>query len=310
MSFATETLNRVLPPAHQVNPIWLPGFRILGSLFMLLHFCAMLPDFYAFWGQEALVYPDILDAHADTLTPTVYDLYQFLNRYIVLGYHTVLTVVAGSYALALLALALGFISRWSAGVALVTHLVLMHSIETFAYGVDFITSICLFYLLIFPVGKYYSLDTYFRRTPTSSSTDSRFFIGLFQAHWSAAYFFSGLAKALGPTWWNGEAVWKSLYSYNQTGLLDPEIWKSHPVLLTLVGIGTVLLELLYPVGVRFQVLRKPWVIGIILMHIGIGLLLGLYFFSGIMVLINLVGFWLPYMDQQDQASGSFAHKTV
>ena len=310
MSFVTETLNKVLPPAHQINPIWLPGLRILGSLFMLLHFFSMLPDFYTFWGQEALVYPDILDAHADVLTPTVYDLHQFLNRYTEIGYHAVLRGVAGSYVLALCALALGFLSRWSAGIAWGAHLVLMHSIETFAYGVDFITSICLFYMLIFPVGKYYSLDVFLGRKPAPGVPDSRFFIGLFQAHWSAAYFFSGLAKALGPTWWNGEAVWKSLYSYNQTGLLDPDIWRSYPVLLTLVGVGTVLLELLYPVGVRFQVLRKPWIVGIILMHIGIGLLLGLYFFSGIMVLINLVGFWFPYMRQQDKVPLSFAHKTA
>jgi hypothetical protein len=31
-----------------------------------------------------------------------------------------------------------------------------------------------------------------------------------------------------------------------------------------------------------------------MMHIGIGALLGLYFFSIVMILINLVGFWFPY----------------
>jgi hypothetical protein len=43
-----------------------------------------------------------------------------------------------------------------------------------------------------------------------------------------------------------------------------------------------------------KVLRKPWIIAIVLMHIFIGFLLGLYFFSMVMILINLVGFWFPY----------------
>lgn len=301
MSFVTDTLDKMLPPANQINPVWLPGFRILGSLFLLLHFLSMLPDFYSFWGEEALVYPDILDAHTDSLVPTVLDLQRFVNKYIPVGFHAVLIAVASLYVLSLCTLAVGLGVRLSAAIALSAHLVLMYSIELFVYGVDFMTSICLFYMLIFPVGKYYSLDNYFRRRFSAEATDSRFFIALFQAHWSLAYFFSGLAKALGPTWWNGEAIWKSLHSYNQTGLLNPDFWSPYPALLTVVGISTVLLELLYPVGVRIRLLRKPWVLSIILMHLGIGAMLGLYFFSGIMILINLVGFWFPYLHRSDSA---------
>jgi len=262
----------------------------------------MLPDFYSFWGEQALVYPDIQDAHTDGLVPTVLDLQQIFSRFIPVAFHTVLMLVSSLYVLSLGTLAAGLWVRLSALIALTTHLVLMYSIELFVYGVDFITSICLFYLLIFPVGEDFSLDRFFRKSPPSEPKDSRPFLFLFQAHWSLAYFFSGLAKALGPTWWNGEAIWKSLHSYNQSGILNPDFWRPYPVLLTVVGVGTLLLELFYPAGVRIQILRKPWIISILLMHISIGVLLGLYFFSGIMILINLVAFWFPYMNQAQRPS--------
>ena len=185
-------------------------------------------------------------------------------------------------------------SKISAAIALLTHLVLMQSINIFIYGVDYMTTISLFYLLIFPVGKYHSLDNYLLKKSNSDNFEQGIYLRIFQIHWCLAYFFSGLSKALGPTWWNGEAIWKALNSYNQASLFNPELWVHYPYIITFLGILTVLLELLFPIGVSVKILRKPWIVSIILMHIAIGALLGLYFFSIVMVLINLVGFWFPY----------------
>lgn len=277
-----------------INPVWISSFRIYGSLIFLFHFLSILPDFQTFWGQNAIVNPDIMDANIDNLMPTIYDIHQLINKYAALGFQTVANTVAIIYIISLISLALGLMSKISAAIALLTHLVLMQSINIFIYGVDYMTTISLFYLLIFPVGKYHSLDNYLLKKSNSDNFEQGIYLRIFQIHWCLAYFFSGLSKALGPTWWNGEAIWKALNSYNQASLFNPELWVHYPYIITFLGILTVLLELLFPIGVSVKILRKPWIVGIILMHIAIGALLGLYFFSIVMVLINLVGFWFPY----------------
>ena len=277
-----------------INPVWISSFRIYGSLIFLFHFLSILPDFYTFWGQNAIVNPDIMDANIDNLMPTIYDIHQLINKYAALGFQTVVNTIAIIYMISLISLALGLMSKISAAIALLTHLVLTQSINIFIYGVDYMTTICLFYLLIFPVGKYHSLDAYFLKISNPDNFDHSIFLRLFQIHWCLAYFFSGLSKALGPTWWNGEAIWKALNSYHQASLFKPELWVPYPLMMTIMGISTILLELLFPIGVSVKILKKPWIISIILMHISIGALLGLYFFSIVMILINLVGFWFPY----------------
>lgn len=277
-----------------INPVWISSFRIYGSLIFLFHFLSILPDFYTFWGQNAIVNPDIMDANIDNLMPTIYDIHQLINKYAALGFQTVANTVAIIYIISLISLALGLMSKISAAIALLTHLVLMQSINIFIYGVDYMTTISLFYLLIFPVGKYHSLDNYLLKKSNSDNFEQGIYLRIFQIHWCLAYFFSGLSKALGPTWWNGEAIWKALNSYNQASLFNPELWVHYPYIITFLGILTVLLELLFPIGVSVKILRKPWIVSIILMHIAIGALLGLYFFSIVMILINLVGFWFPY----------------
>lgn len=284
-----------------LNPIWLPAFRILGSLFVLAHFLAVFPDFNTFWGSEAMVLPDIQDAYADQYSPTLYDLHAWVNGYIPMGFDTLVRGIAFAYMTSLVLLAVGFLTRVTAFVALLLHLILVQSVVMFLYGADYMTSISLFYMLLFPVGRTYSMDAWlWKNREKQNDLDTRYFLLLFQGHWALAYFFSGIDKALGPTWWNGEAIWKALYSYNQTGLVDPELWKHTPWLLALVGIGTVLLETFYPLGVFFKKTRTPWIMGIILMHLSIGFLLGLYFFSGIMVLMNLVAFWFPYLAEKEK----------
>lgn len=277
-----------------INPVWISSFRIYGSLIFLFHFLSILPDFHTFWGQNAIVNPDIMDANIDNLMPTIYDIHQLINKYAALGFKTVANTVAIIYIISLISLALGLMSKFSAAIALLTHLVLMQSINIFIYGVDYMTTISLFYLLIFPVGKYHSLDNYLLKKSNSDNFEQGIYLRIFQIHWCLAYFFSGLSKALGPTWWNGEAIWKALNSYNQASLFNPELWVHYPYIITFLGILTVLLELLFPIGVSVKILRKPWIVSIILMHIAIGALLGLYFFSIVMILINLVGFWFPY----------------
>ena len=96
-----------------INPVWISSFRIYGSLIFLFHFLSILPDFYTFWGQNAMVNPDILDANIDNLIPTIYDIHQLINKYAALGFQTVANTMAIIYIISLISLALGLMSKIS-----------------------------------------------------------------------------------------------------------------------------------------------------------------------------------------------------
>ena len=64
-----------------------------------------------------------------------------------------------------------------------------------------------------------------------------------------------------------------------------------PIVYKILSIFTVIIELLYPFLVINRKTRKWIIIEIITLHIGIGLLIGLYFFSTFMILLNLIAFY-------------------
>lgn len=280
------------------NFIWLPAFRMLGAALFLLHLLATFPEIETFWGEQALIYPEILAAKTIGVVPTLWDIHQFINRLIEFDYDSLVYSFFYAQLVFLTLLGLGLFTRLSALIALSLHLVWVFSIEIMMYGVDFMTTICLFYMVVFPVGRHYSLDAFHRGNWTGSSSHQVLNLTLFQVHFAIAYFFSGLAKALGPTWWNGEAVWKALQTNSYTDFADPSILASFPVAVQIAGVATVLIEMAFPIGIAFKRTRAVFLAGIIFFHLCIGFFLGLYFFSAIMILINLTAYWFPYLDDK------------
>src|SRR5262249_3243894 len=61
-------------------------------------------------------------------------------------------------------------------------------------------------------------------------------------------------------------------------------------ILPFLGIAVCVIELGYPVFIWWRRTRLIWLISIIAMHIGIGLAMGLYLFSSIMIILNLSAF--------------------
>jgi hypothetical protein len=51
-----------------------------------------------------------------------------------------------------------------------------------------------------------------------------------------------------------------------------------------------LLEIGYPFFIWQQKLRRPWLIAILLMHLGVGITMGMYLFASIMIVLNLAAF--------------------
>jgi hypothetical protein len=189
-------------------------------------------------------------------------------------------------------LIVGLFSRAAAVLTWFLHLCAVKSADFLTYGMDNFTTIGLFYLMLSPLPDRSSLDHLWRKRTTSAPHLLGFFRRALQLHVCIIYLFAGLTKALGPEWWDGTSIWRALTAppYN---VLAPEVLVNWRFLLPFLSSSVCLLELSYPVFVWLETTRRWWVAAICAMHVIIGLTMGLYLFSLIMLILNLAAFGVP-----------------
>jgi hypothetical protein len=90
-------------------------------------------------------------------------------------------------------------------------------------------------------------------------------------------------------WFNGEAIWVSIMQA-EIGPFDYSWLAWVPWVPMLMCWGTLILEMGYPIFVWPRVTRKIWVLGIIGMHLGIGLTLWLWSFAMMLIVFNSAAF--------------------
>ena len=159
----------------------------------------------------------------------------------------------------------------------------------FAYGVDSFTTIGLFYLMIAPLPDAWSLDWRLREHRAFSPERFGFHRRILQLHLCLIYFFAGLSKSLGADWWNGNSIWRAL-TRPPFNLVSAEVLIRFAYLLPAIGILVCLLETGYPVFIWLRQTRPFWLAAILLMHLSIGLTMGLYLFASIMIVLNVSAF--------------------
>jgi len=196
------------------------------------------------------------------------------------------------------------------------------------YGFDDILSTWLFYLAVSGAsGQAVSLDRFFARwklnraevakrrkdgrwtaprgVPTPS-VSANIGLRLIQCHLILIYGMAGLSKFSDAGWWNGTAIWGTLAS-GEFRLFDLTWLAAYPWLLNLMTHSALFLETSYPVFIWIKPLRPLVLLGVAGMHLGIGLTLGLFEFSLVMLAANLAfvdGGWLrSLVSGLDQPSG-------
>jgi Vitamin K-dependent gamma-carboxylase len=194
------------------------------------------------------------------------------------------------------ALICGIFCRLSAVLAWLLHLAAVKSAELMTYGMDNFTSIALFYVMIGPLPDRLSLDVLLRNKPMKPAELLGFFHRVLQIHLCIIYFFSGVLKCAGPGWWNGSSIWRAL-TRPPFDILPVHSIASFSFLLAVAGIATWLLETTYPIFIWPKRTRKIWLAAIIGMHLAIGITMGLYLFSVIMIVLNVAAFGPVRRDQ-------------
>jgi hypothetical protein len=178
---------------------------------------------------------------------------------------------------------------------------------------DAMIIILLFYMIIAPGGEIYSLDYYFQKLRRKKAGDpkwneppkplilSNFVTRMIQIHFCIIYLAAATSKLQGSSWWNGTALWGVLanYSFNPmhipfyTSLLvfltkHKVLWE---VVMTTGCVYTIVLETSFPFLVWNHKLKWIMICGSIMLHTGIGLLMGLTTFS--LCMITLVLSFVP-----------------
>jgi hypothetical protein len=200
-----------------------------------------------------------------------------------------LPLVWGALLAAALFLILGLYSRPAAIVAFFLQLAAAKSGGLLSYGADNLITIGLFYLMIAPLPDRWSLDWALRRRREVDPERLGFHRRILQIHLCFIYFFGGLTKCLGAGWWDGTNLWRAL-TIPPFDLLPIGVVASWASILPALGIGVCLLETSYAFLIWPSWSRRTILVAVCLMHVGIGLTMGMYLFALIMLVLNLAAF--------------------
>jgi hypothetical protein len=130
--------------------------------------------------------------------------------------------------------------------------------------------------------------------PPPPTVSANLCLRLLQLHLCLIYAAAGLTKLQGESWWSGHAV-SMILLYPEYRTSDLTWLLAYPRLLNFLTHGAVALEILYPCLVWVRVLRPLILTGMVLLHVGIDLTLGLGEFTLAMITANLAfipGSWL------------------
>jgi uncharacterized membrane protein YphA (DoxX/SURF4 family) len=241
-------------------------------------------------GGRALISRDLTEAALNaesSFIPRLGWLIEVGNQFrvpesITLWFTWLVLMLAGSLLL------VGLFSRIAAILAWFLYLCVVRSVGYFSYGVDNLTIIGLFYLMIAPLGDRMSLDSIFWHR--SSNRDLLpFFRRILQIHLCLIYFFGGVSKLAGIGWWNGTSLWRAL-TVPPFQFVNPELLVRWKMFLPAAGLAICALELFYPIFIWFRPTRTFWLVSICAMHLMIGLTMGMFLFAFIMIVLNLAAF--------------------
>lgn len=199
---------------------------------------------------------------------------------------TWLRLLFGTYLSALLALAAGWHCRPAAWIACLTHALLALSGRASMYGVDQFAQVALFYLALHPAEGV----SWLPGTPAGPATPgARLVLRMLQINLCIAYLSSGIAKMEGTDWWTGEAIFRSvmmpIYASFPMGWLA-----SYALAAKLLCWGTLALEVGYPLFIWPRATRRAWIAGIVGLHLGILIFLGLGSFALTMIVLTVTAF--------------------
>jgi len=203
----------------------------------------------------------------------------------------------------LLLFTLGLFTRATSVLSLLVVISFAHRVPQATFGLDQINAMLTLYLAIGPCGQALSLDRLIARrrsgsaaSPPAPSGGANLALRLINVHMCVIYFFAGVSKLQGESWWTGEAMWRAFANLEYQSI-DMTWLAWHPWLLNLLSHVCVLWEVFFCVLIWQPRLRPLMLAGAVVLHVGIGACLGMWTF-GLIMLVGCASF-LPNQAVRD-----------
>jgi hypothetical protein len=195
-------------------------------------------------------------------------------------------VIAGLTLVAAILLTIGLATPLAAVTALVGFLCAANRAPLNTFGLDDTLGMLLIPLAIGPAGARLSVDRLLGAGGGVPSVAANIALRLIQVHLCVVYFFSGCGKMLGPSWWEGTALWGAAANV-QYRTLDLTWLARRPLVTNALTLGTLFWEVSYPAVIWPRLTRRLWIAMAVAVHLGIGLAMGMMEFGLAMITANL-----------------------
>ncbi len=167
------------------------------------------------------------------------------------------------------------------------------------FGVDLVGSLFLFYMIFTNSCERLSVVNLLRKKKNFVPSDfiSSMMIRMMQVQVMAIYAYTGWEKLKGASWWDGTALW-SIMVNPQIATMDFSFLREIPWIIPVLGYLTIIFEVYFPPMVIWHKSRHVWLLMGFLMHMGIGLFMGLMPFALVMVSAYFLFLSPLFLDQK------------
>jgi len=247
-------------------------------------------DIIALYGDSGLLSRDVVP-----------EMSQFTRFSIFIFFEQSWQLIAFHYFFVILCFCffIGWQTRWIKWLVLIGHLGYMNRNGFAAYGVDAVLVTLLLLLCIAPIGSALSLDRMrrVRKYKKQHGIDACLSLPvsqygfacqrLMQVQMVVIYFSSGIEKLRGDMWWAGEAPWVAMVN-NSTAFFPLGFFANHFWVVNIMAFGTLFIEISYAFLIWGTKTRPYLLIAALMLHLGIAIFLGMYYFAAVMAVGHLV----------------------
>lgn len=263
------------------DPFLLGMIRLLTGWMLVYNLLVWGIDLHAFFGYHGLQPLDsIREFHANQ--PVISFWFYVPEPWIATAHWTCVGIATLFF--------LGVGTRVTSVLAYLITISYSQRVPVANFGLDQILGMLCLYLAIGPSGACLSVDRWWKKRraaaagielPRPSSSSARVALRMIQLHMCVIYFWAGVSKLKGDSWYTGEAMWQVMA--NQEYQTLDLTWLAYmPWVPYLVSHITVLWEIMFCVLVWVPKLRPLMLLMGAFMHFGIGAFLGMWTFGLIM----------------------------
>jgi len=198
-------------------------------------------------------------------------------------------VLAGIALVAAVLLTVGLATPLAAIVSLLALVSAANRAPLSTFGLDDTLGMLLIGLAVGPSGARLSLDERLLGAGQGSgapSVHANVALRILQVHLCVVYFFSGCGKLFGASWWEGTAIWGAAANV-QYRTLDLTWLAWHPLVINVLTLVTLFWEVGYVALVWPRLTRRVFLATAVMVHLGIGLAMGMMEFGLAMITANL-----------------------